>query len=142
MTGYCDLRFYPIDLTFVPSDRTNSNLQVINFAFSASYIFRPYSKKILPFNRYKILHKKHRIEFIYIHLYSNTRDKTEFWNKLKLFPLINKANFLKYQGYPTMHIYMVLALVLFRVATGNQWKTTLRNNVVQMNVLIYLKIYS
>ena len=56
------------------------------------------------------------------------------------YPLVNKTNFVEYQRYPRMHIYIVLASDLFRVLSGNQWKAILRKNAVQMNVLIYMKI--
>ena len=57
-----------------------------------------------------------------------------------LFPLINKVNFVQYQGYRSVHVYIVLDSGSFKVLSGNQWKATLWNNEVQMNVVIYLKI--
>ena len=80
------------------------------------------------------------IECIHMQLYRNISDKTVFRNKLMPFPLVNKTNFVKYQGYPNKHIYIVVALDLFRILYENQWKAALKNNAVQTYALIYLKI--
>ena len=40
--------------------------------------------------------------------------------KLMIFPLVNKTIFVKYSGYPSMHVYIVLASDLFRVLSGNR----------------------
>ena len=56
------------------------------------------------------------------------------------FPLVNKIIFVKYQGYPSKHIYTVLASGVIRVLSGNQRKAILGNNAVKVIVLVYLKI--
>ena len=54
-------------------------------------------------------------------MYSNTHSKTVFWYKLTLFLPINIGNFVKYEGYLSIYIYIVRASDLFRVLSGNQW---------------------
>ena len=43
-----------------------------------------------------------------------------------LFPLVNKINFLKYQGYTNIYFCIVLASDLFRFLSGNEW---IRSNI-------------